>query len=59
MGCGQVASEVWIAELAGNRALRYASDGTFQQQIGRAGFPASYEGIEPGMDRGRERGWQR
>ena len=38
-------SEVWIAESAGSRALRYASDGTFQQQIGRAGYPASYEGI--------------
>ncbi len=38
-------SEVWIAESAGNRAMRYASDGTFQQQIGRAGYPASYEGI--------------
>jgi tripartite motif-containing protein 71 len=38
-------SEVWVADSAGNRALRYTSDGTFQQQIGRAGYPASYEGI--------------
>jgi hypothetical protein len=39
-------SDLWIADSAGNRALRYASDGTFQQQIGRAGFPASFDGVD-------------
>jgi len=38
IGLGTDGTNVWIVEEAGRRALKYASDGTFLMQIGRAGF---------------------
>ena len=38
VGLGTDGTNVWIAEEAGRRALKYASDGTFLMQIGKAGF---------------------
>jgi len=37
-GVGTDGIHVWIAECDGRRALKYASDGTFLMQIGKAGF---------------------
>jgi len=36
-GIGTDGTNVWIAECVGRRALKYASDGTFLMQIGKAG----------------------
>ena len=36
-------SNLWVGEMFGNRALKYNSAGTFQMQIGTAGFPDSYD----------------
>ena len=38
IGLGTDGTNVWIVEEAGRRALKYASDGTFLMQIGKAGF---------------------
>jgi hypothetical protein len=37
-GIGSDGTNVWIAESLGDRALKYASDGTFLMQIGKAGY---------------------
>jgi len=37
-GVGTDGTNVWIAEGAGRRALKYTSDGTLVMQIGKAGF---------------------
>ena len=36
-GIGTDGTHVWITECAGHRALKYANDGTFLMQIGKAG----------------------
>jgi DNA-binding beta-propeller fold protein YncE len=37
-GIGSDGTNVWIAESLGDRALKFASDGTFLMQIGQAGY---------------------
>ena len=37
-GVGTDGTNVWIVDESGRRALKYASDGTFLMQIGKAGF---------------------
>jgi hypothetical protein len=41
-GISNDGSNLWIGEMWGNRALKYNSAGTFQMQLGSAGFPDSF-----------------
>jgi len=39
VGLGTDGTNIWIAECEGHRALKYASDGSFEMKIGKAGLP--------------------
>jgi len=41
-GIGVEGNSIWIGEMWGNRFLKYASDGNFQQSFGHAGFAEDY-----------------
>lgn len=43
-GVFTVGNSVWIAELNGERALKFASNGAIEGQVGRAGFRDAIEG---------------
>ena len=45
-GVGMDGSHVWIADSYGNRALYFNNDGSFVQQIGKAGFSSAVSGTE-------------